>query len=235
MSRVASWPVRPCRPSRTWVPSSQGRRWGVRSRHQRPVRSSSSAARAGTGSAARTDCSWRSPVAGVGDDQALPDQPLAGQLQLDDHLPARPRGPSPRGGRRASSPSVTAQRPAPRRRGAHEPRRPPGPHALQPREAGEPGAVLADDAAQPRLVQRGVRDAGPVQGDQRLEVGGRQVTERRAPVQERGRTGRGGREHEAHARPRQVDRCEGHAVNDAADISPSRRRTSVRGRSSAAG
>ena len=49
ISSVASCPVRPWRASRRWVPISQRRRWGVRSRHQRPVRSSSSVARGADG------------------------------------------------------------------------------------------------------------------------------------------------------------------------------------------
>ena len=54
MSSVASWPVRPRRPVRSQVPSASGRRCGERSRHQRPVRSSTSSARAGSGSTARS-------------------------------------------------------------------------------------------------------------------------------------------------------------------------------------
>ncbi len=212
---------------------SHGRRWGVRSRHQRPVRSSSSAARAGTGSAARTACSWRSPAPALVTSRRWRTTPS--RVSSSSTTTAQPAsGSEPSRRTLASSPSVDRARPVPQSRcpGRGRAART---DALQPGQAGEAGAVLADDAPQPRLVERRVRDAGPVQRDQRLEVGGRQVAERRAPVQDRGRTGRGGREHEAHARPRQVDRCEGHAANDARRISPSRRRTSVRGRSTAAG
>ena len=52
-SRVASWPVRPRREARRWVPSEQAERCGDRSRHQRPVRSRTSVARGGSGSSAR--------------------------------------------------------------------------------------------------------------------------------------------------------------------------------------
>ena len=63
MTRVASWPVRPWRASRRCVPCTHGWRCGVRSLHQRPVRSSSSVAWAPTGSAVRTEARWRLPSA----------------------------------------------------------------------------------------------------------------------------------------------------------------------------
>ena len=54
MSKVASWPVRPRRLARRWVPWSRRLRCGERSRHQRPVRSSTSSARTGSGRIARS-------------------------------------------------------------------------------------------------------------------------------------------------------------------------------------
>ena len=109
--------------------AASGRRWGVRSRHQRPVRSSSSPARAGTGSAARTAWSCRSPAPALVTDQPLPDHPLAGQLQLDDDVPARPRGPIPR---------AAPARPRRRR-----------PRSVQSRQPRRPGAATSGPAGRP--------------------------------------------------------------------------------------
>ncbi|CPU63785.1 Uncharacterised protein [Mycobacteroides abscessus] len=50
---AASAPVRPCRPSRTWEPTTKGDRCGTRSLAQRPARSRSSSAVVGTGRASR--------------------------------------------------------------------------------------------------------------------------------------------------------------------------------------
>ncbi len=162
-------------------------------------------------------------VAGVGDHQPLSDQALAGQLELDDDVPAR-LGVRSREQRARVLVVVHGERPAGQAR-CPRARRPTRAHALQPGDAGEPADVLADDTAQPRLVECGVRDAGPVQGRERLEAGRREVTQRRSPVEEGGSTGRGGREHEAHARPREMDGSVGHAAHDAGGVTPSPHRT----------
>jgi hypothetical protein len=57
-SSEESWPVRPCRPVRTQVPCCTVCRCGWFSRHQRPVRSSSSVAFRGTGSTVASSSSW---------------------------------------------------------------------------------------------------------------------------------------------------------------------------------
>ena len=59
----ASCPVRPRRPSRTQAPIASGWRCGARSRHHRPLRSSSSVARAGIGRAGQRPPSWYGAVA----------------------------------------------------------------------------------------------------------------------------------------------------------------------------
>ena len=138
MSRVASWPVRPCRPSRTWAPSSHGAalRRALAAPAAGQVEQLGGPRRHRQRGAHRLELEVAG--AGVGDDQPLPDQALAGQLELDDDVPARlgvgPREPA----RRASSSSSTVQRPAaqPRRPRA---RRPTRAHALQPGHAGEAG------------------------------------------------------------------------------------------------
>ncbi len=61
-SSEESWPVRPCRPVRTQVPCWTACRCGWFSRHQRPVRSSSSVASRGTGSTEASSSSWYSAV-----------------------------------------------------------------------------------------------------------------------------------------------------------------------------
>ena len=94
-SRVASWPVRPRRRLRSQVPWRAGCRCGERSRHQRPVRSSTSPARAGSGSTARSAATSRGVgvAGGVGaarldDEHAVLVEPVAHD-DLDPHVGCR--------------------------------------------------------------------------------------------------------------------------------------------------
>ncbi len=160
-SSVASWPVRPWRPSRRCVPEVQDRRCGARSRHHRPVRSSSSVARAGTGSADRTAASTSGE---------------APELVTDVRSRSSPASVSSRVS--ATSQPASASRPATvtvasatdhsqsRTSGAHGASRGRGAQPLESGQPGEPGRALPEQAALARRVERGVRHRRDGGGDQ---------------------------------------------------------------------
>ena len=107
MRRVASWPVRPWRASRRCVPCTHGCRWGERSLHHRPVRSSSSLACAATGSAVRTLARWRSPSAALVTDVRAWSRPPSSRASWT--VTSHPASGSLEVQVRALSPAVTSQ------------------------------------------------------------------------------------------------------------------------------
>ena len=134
--------------------------------------------------------------AGVGDGDGLGDETLGREREVDVDLPpglvVAPGEPD----------GVVAGLPGPRtqqRRGSAG-----GAGAGEARGAGEPGGRLPHDAPQPRLVEGGVRHTRGVERQQPRGVV--RFLERRAPVQHHGHTRRGGREHQAHALPSEMDR-----------------------------
>ena len=144
---------------------------------------------------------------GVRDGRPHPNQALAAELDLHADPPARFRiGRYQRhaavgalGG--APGPVAQPRRPGTRRASRTEP--------FQRGQPGEPGHALADDAPPAGVVERGVGDPGCQDGEQvgPLVI---ELSQGASPVQDQGHTRRGGREHQAHALPRQVDRMGRH-------------------------
>ncbi len=148
------------------------------------------------------------PGPGVGDRRAQSQDALAGQLELDVDGPAGlgvlPGELHDRIGRRVAV-VVVGDVPV-----AHVGLGGGGVAAVaearEGRGPGEAGGSLGEQPAATRPVERGVRDRGHGGGGQPGECGGQLLTQRCAPVEEVGHPGRRGREHDAHALSRQVDR-----------------------------